>query len=45
MKRSYDMYDVRTIHIFNTCSLQEVEVTISGTITVTDLLISMHVFI
>ena len=42
MKRSYD---VRTIHICNICSLHDVEVTVSGTITVTDLFLSMHDFI
>ena len=34
---------VWTIHICNTWSLYEVEVTISGAITVTDLFLSMHV--
>ena len=43
LKRSYD--NVRTIPIFNTCLLQEIEVTISGTITVTDLFLSIHVLI
>ena len=38
VKRSYDMYE----HICNTCSLHEVEVTISGTINVIDLFLSMH---
>ena len=36
---------VRTIHINNTCSLHEVQITILGTITVTDLFLSVHVFI
>ena len=41
VKGSFDMYEPFTY----VCSMHEVEVTISGTITVTDLFLCMHVFI
>ena len=40
---SYDMYEPYS-YVYNTCSLHEEEVTIAGTIIVTDLFLIMHVF-